>query len=223
MAKLPGPVLLAVGLVCPGLLGAQSDQGVLVVKRGNQEIGRESFRVVERGPGRSSDSIVAIARYPGSRPTTEITAVVDRTAPDALTWLCNRRAGRESIQVLAAVGPNKVTVRVVGQGAESAREYPGARAIVLLDDSLFAPYYQIALLVPSDSASLSALFPRTSRLTTFQARRTPIPAGNRATQGGLQQIRLSGGLTGDIFLDSQGKLVRVVVPELGLEASRVTE
>jgi hypothetical protein len=223
MPKLARPVLIALGLACPGLLTAQSDQGVLVVKRGNQEIGRESFRVVERGPRSLSDSIVAIARYPGSRPTTEVSAVLDRTAPDGLTWLSNRRAGKESLQVLVAAGPNKVTVRLVGQGGESAREYPGARAIVLLDDSLFAPYYQIAMLVPADSASLSALFPRTSRRTTFQARRTPIPAGDRATKGGLQQIRLSGGLTGDIFLDNDGKLVRVVVPELGLEATRVAE
>ena len=80
---LPLVVCLGAG---PVPVSAQSDQGVLIISRGGQEIGRESFR---RVPNKSDpsvvDSLTSIARFPATKPALEMSAIWGRSGPDAFT------------------------------------------------------------------------------------------------------------------------------------------
>ncbi len=102
---------------------AQNDQGVLIISRAGQEIGRESFRrVVNKADPSVVDSFTSIARFPATKPGLELSAVWGRSGPDAFTLLLDRRGKTEATsQILVAGGRNRITVRVVGRGGESAQ------------------------------------------------------------------------------------------------------
>jgi len=218
---LPLRVLPLVVCLGAGPVTAQSDQGVLIISRGGQEIGRESFR---RVPNKSDpsvvDSLTSIARFPATKPAVEVSAIWARSGPDAFTLLLDRRGtGIATTQILVAGGRSRITVRVIGQGGESANEFPGGTGVVVLEDSLFAPYLQIAALAGEKATPMTALYPRSGRRLPFQAERVPT-ATNPPDHDAIQEIRLTGGLRGEIQLDAGGRLIRIVRPDLGIEASR---
>ena len=224
MAKALRVICLSLCLgMSPAPVMAQDDGGVLIIRQGGQEIGRETFRKVANRSGSGlTDSLITTARFPNLKPRLELSGILQRSAPDAFTFLVNRRGTGESGQMLAAGARNRITVRIVGRSGESAREFPGGPGVVLLDDSLFAPFIQIADLVGEKPTTLTALFPRSGRRTSFQAERVVTP-GNRSSDPSIQEIRLTGGLSGELVLDAGGKVLRVDLPELGFEASRATE
>jgi hypothetical protein len=89
-----------------------------------------------------------------------------------------------------------------------------------MEDSLFAPYLQIAALAGEKATPMTALYPRSGRRLAFQAERVPADATNPPDHDAIQEIRLTGGLSGEIQLDAGGRLIRIVRPDLGIEASR---
>ena len=107
----------------------------------------------------------------------------------------------------------------MGKGGESANEFPGGASVVVLEDSLFAPYLQIAALA-GEKTSMTALYPRSGRRVAFQAERVATHPSNPPDHDAIQQIRLTGGLNGEIQLDAGGRLMRIVRPDIGVEASR---
>ena len=201
---------------------AQNDQGVLIISRAGQEIGRESFRrVVNKADPSVVDSFISIARFPATKPGLELSAVWGRSGPDAFTLLLDRRGKTEATsQILVAGGRNRITVRVVGRGGESANEFPGGPGVVIMEDSLFAPYLQIVALAGEKATPMTALFPRSGRRLAFQAERVSGSTTNPPDPAAIQQIRLTGDLIGEIQLDPGGRLIRIVRPDLGVEASR---
>jgi hypothetical protein len=221
MASLVRLSLLSAALAFPVVVTAQGDQGLLIIRQAGQEIGRETFRFVPRRNSNVGDSLTAVARFPSKRGKNEVSMVIERLGPSNITMLLNRQVGSEGTRVLAAVGRNRMTVRIVGRGGETAREYPAKGLILVLDDSVFAPYALVADLVQEGSGEVTAIFPRSGRQATITVERLSptAPRGDPA----LQELRLSGQLVGSVFLDQSGELVRVVLPEAGLEATRVQE
>jgi hypothetical protein len=166
------------------------------------------------------DSLTSIARFPATKPAVEVSAIWGRSGPDAFTLLLDRRGtGIATTQILVAGGRSRITVRLIGQGGESANEFPGGSGVVVLEDSLFAPYLQIAALAGEKATPMTALYPRSGRRLPFQAERVPT-ATNPPDHDAIQEIRLTGGLSGEIQLDAGGRLIRIVRPDLGIEASR---
>jgi hypothetical protein len=216
---IPLVVCLAAG---PVPASAQDDQGVLIISRGGQEIGRESFRrVVNKADPSVVDSLTSIARFPATKPGLELSAVWGRSSPEAFTLLLDRRGKTEATsQILVAGGRNRITVRVVGRGGESANEYPGGARVVVLEDSIFSPYLQIVAMTGEKATPMTALYPRSGRRLAFQAERISGSTANPPEQAAIQQIRLTGGIVGEIQLDAGGRLIRIVRPDLGVEASR---
>jgi len=216
---LPLVVCLGAG---PVPVSAQDDQGILIISRGGQEIGRESFRrVANQSDPSVVDSLTSIARFPATKPTLELSAIWGRSGPDAFTLLLDRRGtGVATSQILVAGGRNRITVRVVGKGGESANEFPGGAGVVVLEDSLFAPYLQIAALAGEKATPMTALYPRSGRRVAFQAERVATPPANPPDHDAIQEIRLTGGLSGEIQLDAGGRLIRIVRPDVGVEAAR---
>lgn len=197
----------------PPSAAAQADVGVFAIRRNGTEVGREAFRIIPARPGRSGgDSIIGITRFPSLRPTLETVTTSERNPSGNTTWQLGRRENGRTTQVVAGTAKNRVTVRLIDPVGESAREYAGGEGLVLLDDSVFALYQQIVPLTAEGGRRLTALFPRSGRRLTFQAERD-----------GERRIRLSGGLTGEIELGSDGKLQRIILPELGFEAVRLPD
>jgi hypothetical protein len=196
------------------------DEGVFVVRQKGQEIGRESFKFRPARHGRAAgDSIILAASYPAVRPTAEFRAVLEQGPGTALALEINVVSPEGATQIYAAVSRSRVTVRTVARGIESAREFPGGDHIVLLDENLYGLFLTVARSASDSGTQMIAIYPRSGRTVSFTARRSSGQVNIADTPA--TEIRLMGDLNGSINLDNAGKLVRVALPDLGLEATRL--
>jgi hypothetical protein len=188
-----------------------ADRGILVIRAGGREIGLEAFQVT---PSPTGMRIITRASYLSPRPGVELNASLDRTGDSEGAFQLGRKAGVASAEVYAVLKRSRLTIRRVERGAEQASESPGGAGLVLLSDSVFALYLQLAPLATEAGSNLTAVFPQSVRRVSFTAQKLP------STEPGGTLIRFSGGLDGLLELGSRGELVRLSLPGSGLEATR---
>jgi hypothetical protein len=184
----------------------------LVVRQGGREIGREEFTLrPSRGRGAPGTSIVASARYPATNPTTLLAATLDRTPEGTLAkFQLDVESGGLVTVILAAGSGARLIVRTVAQGSESGRELPGGPDVVLLDDQIFSLYAAVADLATPAGRVLTAVFPRSGKRAGFSARREAGGAGAAI------RVVLTGGITGTLQTDAQGRVQHLELPSQGL-------
>ncbi|MEO8031204.1 MAG: hypothetical protein ABI765_10160 [Gemmatimonadota bacterium] len=197
------------------------DQAALSIREAGRQIGHEDFSLRPARPGRPvGDSLITVARYPEIRPQSTITGVLQQSTKGApLSLSLDYQSSRQGETILASVGRNRVTLRRVAKGAESARELPGGELIVLLDDSLFATYLSLASLVPDGPRSVTAIFPRTARRVALAVTRSALPAAR--PDGSRTLIEFTGELAGRLFLDQSGHFIRLELPGRQIEVTRL--
>ena len=180
----------------------------LVITQAGQEIGREEFTVRStRGRGLPGSTIIAAARYPANGPILRLAATLERTPDSALAkFQLDVDSGGAVTVILAAGSGARLIVRTVAKGSESGRELPGGPDVVLLDDAVFSLFSPGAELATAGGRSLTAIFPRSGKRATFNARR------ESGTAGGAGEITLSGDITGSLVTDARGRLQRLEFP-----------
>jgi hypothetical protein len=202
------------------LAAQRTDVGTLVVRYQGRDIGLESFHRLVRAEG--GDSVGLTSSYPGVRPVVQWVAALDRRDPKAPTFQLARRQQGVSVLWYAAVNRTRLVVRRVDREGEQAREYPAPGGIVILADSAFALYAQIASLADSGRRSLAAVFPASGLQVSFVAECVPAKRMSGAARSGML-CRATGGLTAEVELGPEGRLRRVSLPAAGLEAVRQEE
>jgi len=195
----------------------QTDGIQLRVEEGGQETGRESFSLQQgRARGAPGSTLTASARYPGSAPTTQLQAVLERTPDYSLAKFQLEVESPSGPTVILAAGSGaRLIVRTVAKGSESGRELPGGPDVVLLDEGLHSLFVTVANLASAAGRRLTAIYPRTGRRASFTARRE---AGG---DGGMIRVALSGDITGTLVTDAEGRLQRLELPGRGLIVTRV--
>jgi len=219
-----GLVALAGAWTPVSAVAAQSgDQAALSIKVEGREIGHENFVIRPARPGRPvGDSLISVARYPETKPELIIQGVLQQsTSGDPLTFSLDYQDRRRPETVLASVSPNRITLRRVARGAESARELPGGDPVVLLDDSLFATFLPLAHLAGETPRQVTAVFPRTARRAMLSITQAALATGR--ADGAMSVIDITGDLVGRLYLDPAGRFVRLEIPARQLEVSRLPQ
>lgn len=228
MIVLPLAAALALAQVPSGLI----DEGVLVVRRDSQEVARETFRLRERRPGDPAGGwlLDASARWPGpgSR-TTALTPVLELaadTSPAALAY--DVVADGKSERITGQPGPGRFTLRYLLPGVERSRELPGGRHIVIADDSVFSLFLVVAWHAPrgadAGATHVTAILPRVAGRATLTLTDLGIAATTvNRDPAMLRHILIAGGPMGPVhvWLDRDGRLMRVEIPDRGLRAERL--
>jgi hypothetical protein len=188
----------------------------LVVSEGGKEIGREEFTLQQsRARGAPGTTIKASARYPATSPTTQLSAVLERTPELALAKFQLEVEGPEGPTVILAAGSGaRLIVRTVAKGSESGRELPGGPDVVILDDGVHSLFLAVADLATPPGRALTGIFPRSGKRASFTARR------EAAAEGGTVQVALSGDIAGSMVVDPEGRLVRLELPGRNLMVKR---
>jgi len=208
--------LLALLLALPQ---APTDAGTLVVRADTVEIAREGFRLLEGTVWRLSSS----ARYDRARPVVVLAPILEvarDTQPVTIQY--DVTGGREPVRVLGQLGRDRFTVRFLSGTRETARELPAAGRLVVLDDSVFAPYIFAAWRAGPTPSPLTAIFPRAARRETL----TVHDLGTEGTmlnrdRVSLRHVTLTGGATGVVHLWLSGaRLMKVEIPSRGVVAER---
>ncbi len=186
------------------------DQGTLSIRHHGQEVAREEF-VLRQGRGRGDEpgtTITSTARYRSGDSVRTFVAVLQRTeAGTVAAFQYDIPAPSPTRRILAATDGGRLTVRSLGEGMESARQWPVQASTVLLADSVFALYAAVAEMASPDGTSLTAVFPRTGARIGFTA--TRVPDG----RAGGSAVRLSGGLSGRVTLNAAGHLEQLELPD----------
>ena len=205
-------------LLCPfaQALAQEAAETKLVIQQGGREIGREEFTLSGgRGRGAPGSSLKANARYPANNPTLRLAATLERTSESALAKFQLDVEGPNGTTVILAAGSGaRLIIRTVAKGSEAGRELPGGPDVVLLDEGVFSLYIAVADMATPEGKSLTAVFPRTARRSSFVARRE---------SGGGNRMTLTGDIRGTLETDSEGRLVRLELPASGTVVSRAKD
>lgn len=203
-----------------GTLAAQAepiDQGILLIRIGDVEIGREQFTIQpSRRGGLPGSTLRATASYPGYRPRTQFNTTLERNAAQALTAFQFEVGGDAPERTVAELVQDRLTVRVASPTRESAHEYPGGPDLVVIDDSVYSFWLAVADLATESGAPLRLIVPRTGWRGHLVATRTRIPDGPPS-------ITLTGDVEGRIVLDENGRFSGLIIPSRKVEILRLTE
>jgi hypothetical protein len=213
------PVVLLMLVAASRLTAQQAPETKLVIEQGGREIGREEFSLRPgRGRGAPGSTLQATARYPANNPTIRLNATLERTPESALAKFQLDLEGPNGTTVILAAGSGaRLIIRTVAKGSEAGRELPGGPDVVLLDENVFSLYAAVADVATNNGRSLTAVFPRTARRSSFVARREPGGAG------GGHRVMLTGDIRGTLSTDAQGRLIRLELPESGTVVSRARD
>jgi hypothetical protein len=207
-------------MVRAATLAAQAepiDQGTLLIRVGEVEVGREQFTIQpNRRGGLPGSTLRATASYPGYRPRTQFTTVLERNASLALTAFQFEVGGDDPERTVAELVQGRLTVRIAAPARESAHEYPGGADLIVLDDSVYSLWMAVADLATEAGTSLRLIVPRSGWRGHLIATRSRI-------SGGPPSISLRGDIEGEIRLDANGRFAGLVLPSRKVEILRQTE
>lgn len=219
-------VVLALLLQAPSP-GGIIDQGTFVIRADTEEVGRESFRVLERHAGDSTSGwlLDASARWTGTgRPV--VYAPVIEVGRDSMTrglsFLVT--GGPTPLRISGQPGRGRFTLRYASPGVERARELPGDPALVVIDDSVFTPWMLVAWRARSTPDSLSVVFPRSAQRARVAVQDQGVESTTlNRDQTTLRHVLISGAPAGPVhlWLDSAGRLMKIELPDRKLVAERL--
>lgn len=224
MISLPLAAALALVQVPSGVI----DEGVLVVRRDSQEVARETFHLRQRRPGDATGGwlLDATARWTGTGSHATVFTPVLELGPDSspVAIAYDISADGKSERITGQPGPGRFTLRYLLPGVERARELPGGRHLVVTDDSVFSLFLLAAWYAAPKPAALTAILPRTASRAVL----TVSDLGTAATTVNrdpamLRHILIDGGPMGavHVWLDRDGRLMKVEIPDRNLRAERL--
>jgi hypothetical protein len=173
-----------------------------VVRQDGKDVGRE--RLVVR-PGQISQGRAGLRWELESRLLSgdEIRAVLTQSSDGMLDALQLETRDAEGSTVLrAAHRGTRIVISLTGDRIRRARELPAGEHSVLLDEQLHGLLFVTKDLATEAGIALVGIYPRTGDRVNFTARR------QAGAQGGTV-IVLSGGFTGRLTVDADGRVNRL--------------
>jgi hypothetical protein len=214
--------LLAVPTAAPSQVTVV-DEGTFTISRSGTKIGRETF-TIRRTPGPGGDVYVANAtvEFDAERLSPALRAD-DSFAP--LAYQLEVRSGGEVRERLRAiVGRGRISAQVKTATGESTKEYIVADGALVLDDHVFHQYYFLAKrAAKSGSAALPVVIPQRNTQVVMRVSTQgsdAVSVGGRSVAARVLVLTEPGGGTRHIWVDDQGRVLKVVLDAKGITALR---
>lgn len=219
----PRPLLLALlpALLLPGPLSGQAvtvDEGSFTVTRDGQPMGREQFRIIRRVSG---GNVVYVANATAAYGDRRLSPALETdTAGAPLAYVVEVRTGAELQEKLSGrIGRGRFSARMQSPRGESGKEYIVADGALILDEDVFHQYYFLADRV----GAVPVVVPR--RNVQMAMRVEPkgdatVVIGGRSLPARHMTLTAADGSTRDIWLDAEGRVLKVAIPARGVLAVR---
>ena len=197
------------------------DEGSFTVSRNGVRIGREEFSI------RTTPNAAAGATY-----VAQATAVYDelrlfpaltaRPSGVPVTYQVEVRHGADVEQKWSgAVGEGRVSARIVTARREAVREFLAADGALLLDDNVFHQYFFLAR--RRGGLPLPVIVPRRNvqeYLRCAERGQETIDIAGHAIVGAVFAVTGPDGVERQVWVDTEGRVLKVSVPAQGLVATR---
>ncbi len=215
-------LVLALGASAPPVSAQETivDEGTLVITRNSVPVGREAYRIVRAaaGGGQAYRATATIS-FDSARITLRLTT---DSVGAPLTYQADVRVrGRLVSHVEGSGRPGRFSTLVQTPHGESAHDYLMGPNPLVLDEHAFDPYYFAVL--PPLRHRFSMIDPRLGTQTTFRFEergQESLRVGRGTASARHYALITPSGATRDIWVDSQGRLLRVAIPTQGLVAQR---
>jgi hypothetical protein len=196
------------------------DEGTFMVTRAGAPLGRESFRIV-RAPGPHGQVFRATGQSAlGDQRFTTSLGTDSTGVPVA--YESELRMRGEVVQRLQGQGrPGRFSVVVWTKGGEASREYLLNHGALLIDDEVIHQFYFIP--AAATRGELIVIAPRGGQQGRYRleerSNETVEIAGRGVASRRFALIPATGG-SRDVWIDANGRLLKVVIPDKGISALR---
>lgn len=203
--------LALLGAAAPTPLLAQdvvpaSDEGMLLLRRGSEVIGREAFRIARGADGNVLYSLSATVSLGDRRITPSLST--DGSGTPLLYRAEASTGGSRTERVRATGRPGRLSAVLQQTGAESAKEYIlGSRALLLDEDV----YHQYALVPLAAGGAVTVVVPRRGQQLAARVERrgeATVTVDGRAVPASHWAVVAPDGVR-EVWLDPAGRLLRV--------------
>ena len=213
-------LVLALGTASVARAQTLIDEGSFTITRNGQTIGREQFSI-RSTPGALGPSFTAFGTttYSDRRLDPRLVTNADG-AP--MRYEVETRIGPERQELLSGqVQRGRFSARTQTPRGMSAREYIVADGALILDDDIFHQYFFVAR--AERTGAVPVVVPRRNVQVAMQVE---VRGFERLTIGGtpIEARRLAvsepSGETRDVWVDGQGRVLKVAIPARGVVAQR---
>lgn len=202
------------------------DEGTFRLLVDGREVGRETFSIRRVGEG---DAAVTIAQGRVVRSDAGAAGEVSSnlqvngaTLRPSSYELEVRGDARERITGRIAGG--RFSARITSSAGEMMREYLAGEGAVVVDDGIAHHHYFLAGRGDGGDFRVPVIVPRQSRQVSATVRNTgaaTIEAGGRSVSATHLVVEMSEGPTRHVYVDGQGRVLRVEIPDQNFAAVRV--
>jgi hypothetical protein len=212
-------LLLAAAAPAAQAQGVVVDVGSFTITANDQPVGREDFRIT-RTESSAGRSYVANATVTYSDRKLYPALSTDAAGLPA-NYQVEVRVGQDTREKLyGQLGEGKFSARVQTPRGESAKEYIVADGALILDDDVFHQYFFVAQREPGPAA---VVVPRRNvqvRMTLRAGAPQTVTIGGSAIEARHLVLTEPGGAAREIWVDAQGRVLKVALPARGVVALR---
>jgi hypothetical protein len=212
--------LLAVPAAAPSQVTVV-DEGSFTISRSGTKIGRETF-TIRRTPGPGGDVYVANATVEFDTERLSPALRADDSFAPLAYQLEVREGGEVRERLRAIVGRGRISAQVKTAKGESTKEYIVADGALVLDDNVFHQYYFLARRA-SGASTVPVVIPQRNTQGVMRVStqgNDAVSIGGRAISARLLVLTEPGGATRHIWVDDQGRVLKVALDARGITATR---
>jgi hypothetical protein len=215
--------LLAVS-VSPTLAAAQGartlDEGSFTITVNGQRAGREDFSITGTPSGRGTEFIAKATIVYGDRRLSPAMQA-DSTGVPMQYQIETRNASGTQDYWSGTIARGRVDARMRTARGEARKEYIVTEGALILDDEVFHQYYFVA--ARRGAGSIPVVIPRRNQQVTMRiatAGSEQLTIGNQQLQAQHLTLTEPSGDRRDLWVDAQGRVLKVAIPSRGLIAVR---
>lgn len=203
------------------------DEGRFLISLQGRQVGTEEFYIRRTGTGTSAQVFaVAEIQWEGPEGRLRLSPALEATGGNmALSrYEITISGDRQEEVVQLALGGNRYQSSIRSERGDQDREFRASDRTLLLDTGVAHQYYFLAERLPTGGGTVPVVVPRAGR--QFDLRVTEVGSETIAIGGvSLQsrRLRLEGNQeTREVWLDTQGRVLKVDHPAGGYVAIRAT-
>lgn len=200
------------------------DEGVFRLVASGQEVGTETFSIRQNGTGESAIVIAQGRIVLDTAGAQEVNASLELRGsamrPSAYQVAVQ---GAHPERIAGRLVGGRFSARIISPSGEMMREYLASQGAVLVDDGLAHQYYFLAQRAGSGPVRVPVLVPRENRqvvATVTPAGAEPLQLGGTTVQARRLDIALTGMPARSVWVDGQGRVLKLEVPSLHFSAVR---
>jgi hypothetical protein len=213
---------LALGLGLPVSVEAQKivDAGRFTVSVNGQRVGSEDFTIETTPIGQGIEYIARATIAYGDRRVSPVLRADSNGVPMAYQVALKVNASEQETW-RGLINHGRVSARIKNAKGESEKEYIVANGAFVLDEDVFHQYYFLARKRGDGSASV--MIPRRNNHAVVKissAGNDRVAIGNKELEASHLVIGQAGSAPRDVWVDDQGRVLKVAISDRGLVALR---